>query len=185
MILDAAATLLADGGVAAVQVRAVAARVGMTDAGVAHHFGTRDQLLHELLRDGGRRLRSAVQTALDSWRATDDPDPIVLVEVLAELYRQGFAELAVALHGAGWRDRGSGLLEPLVEAVHSRRGPGASIDDTRLAVAALHQGLALEPLYGSAFRRSAGLTGSAAADSLPQVRWWAGQLARMLNERDA
>jgi len=32
LILDAAASLLAEGGIAAVQVRAVAARVGMTDA---------------------------------------------------------------------------------------------------------------------------------------------------------
>jgi AcrR family transcriptional regulator len=44
LILDAAASLLADGGVAAVQVRAVAARVGMTDAGVTHHFQSRDNL---------------------------------------------------------------------------------------------------------------------------------------------
>src|SRR5258707_10937841 len=57
LILDAGASLLAEGGVAAVQVRAVATRVGMTDAGVTYHFGNRDNLLAELLRYGGPGAR--------------------------------------------------------------------------------------------------------------------------------
>src|SRR5918998_1579116 len=114
MILDAAATLLADGGVAAVQVRALAA-----------------------------------------------------------LYRHGYGELAVALHAAGWREHGAGMLDPVVDALHRLRPPGSSLDDTRFAVAALHQGVATDTLYGSAFRRSAGLTGRAADDPASQLRWWA------------
>jgi AcrR family transcriptional regulator len=180
LILDAAAALLAEGGVAAVQVRAVAARVGMTDAGVVHHFGNHDTLLRELLRHGGRRLRAAVQDVLRSW-LDHGADLLELVESLAGLYRQGYAELAVALHAAGWREHGSGMLNPVVDALHQLRSPTASLDDTRLAVAALHQAMATEPLYGSAFRRSAGLTGAAAADSDAQVRWWARQLGLALS----
>lgn len=175
LILDAASSLLAEGGVAAVQVRAVAARVGMTDAGVTHHFQSRDNLLRELLRHGGRQLRAALHDVLSSW-LEQDADLLGLVESLADLYRQGYGELAVALHSAGWREHGSGMLNPVVDALHPLRPPAASVEDTRLAVAALHQAMATEPLYGSAFRRSAGLTGAAANNSNAQLRWWTRQL---------
>lgn len=42
-IRHAAEELLIEAGPRAVQVRAVAQRVAMTDAGVAHHFGSRDR----------------------------------------------------------------------------------------------------------------------------------------------
>ena len=175
LILDAASSLLAEGGVAAVQVRAVAARVGMTDAGVMHHFQSRDNLLRDLLRHGGRQLRAAVHDLLSSW-LEQGTDLLGLVESLAGLYGQGYGELAVALHSAGWRDPGSGMLNPVVDALHQLRPPAASLEDTRLAVAALHQAMATEPLHGSAFRRSAGFTGAAANDPSAQLRWWARQL---------
>ncbi|MFI0802436.1 TetR/AcrR family transcriptional regulator [Amycolatopsis lurida] len=182
LILDAAASLLGESGVAAVQMRAVAARVGMTDAGVAHHFGNREKLLAELLRHGGRRLRDALRELLASW-LDRGADLLELVEALHGLYRNGYGELAVALHAAGWHDPGSGMLDPVVDALHRLRPPGCSVDDTRLAVAALHQAMATEALYGSDFRRSSGLTGAAADDSTAQVRWWARQLHLALGLR--
>lgn len=157
------------------QVRAVAALVGMTDAGVTHHFGNREQLLAELLRHGGRQLRTVLDEVVATWLA-NGADLLELVESLEATYRRGYGELAVALHAAGWRDSGSGMLDPIVDALHDLRPRGSSIDDTRLAVAALHHAMATESLYGSAFRRSAGLTGAAADDSSAQVRWWARQL---------
>ncbi len=175
MILDAAASLLAEGGVVAVQVRAVAARVGLTDAGITHHFGNRQNLLTELLRHGGRQLRAALREVVASW-LEGDADLHDLVASLDALYWRGYGELAVALHAAGWRDRGSGMLNPVVDALHRLRPPGSSIDDTRLAVAALHQAVATDGLYGTAFRRSAGLTGAAADDPTAQLRWWTRQL---------
>lgn len=178
LILDAAASLLAEGGVAAVQVRAVAARVEMTDAGVTHHFGNRDKLLAELLRHGGRQLRTALQDVLAKWldRGADLQE---LVESLQALYGRGFGELAMALHAAGWRDPGAGMLDPVVDALHRLRPAGSGKADTRHAVAALHQAMATEASYGEAFRRSAGLT-EADADSTGHVRWWARQLHIML-----
>ncbi|MFG2000349.1 TetR/AcrR family transcriptional regulator [Spirillospora sp. NPDC048911] len=181
LILDAAEGLLAEGGVAAVQVRAIATRVGMTDAGVSHHFGTRDRLLAALLRHGGRTIRAGVEEVLESWldRGADLGE---LVGALAAFYRRGYGELAVALHAAGWRDDGSGMLAPVVDALHALRPDAGDtpVEDTRLAVAALHQALATEPLYGPAFRRSAGLTGGEATASEPQLGWWTTHLARSL-----
>ncbi|MEV4319065.1 helix-turn-helix domain-containing protein [Actinocrispum sp. NPDC049592] len=176
LILDAAEKLLAEGGVAAVQVRALAARVGMTDAGISHHFGTRDRLLEALLRHGGRKIRAGVEEVLGSW-LNKGADLGELVEALAVLYRQGYGELAVALHAAGWRDEGSGMLDPVVDALHALRPADVPKEDTRLAVAALHQALATEPLYGPAFRRSAGLDNP---DPAAQLRWWTVHLERSL-----
>ncbi|WP_240135225.1 TetR/AcrR family transcriptional regulator [Streptomyces sp. MUM 178J] len=184
LILDAAERLLAEGGVAAVQVRAIAARVGTTDAGVSHHFGSRDRLLEALLRHGGKKIRAGAEEVLGSWldRGADIGE---LVDALADFYRRGYGELAVALHAAGWRDEGSGMLDPVVDALHALRPDAADtpVEDTRLAVAALHQALATEPLYGPEFRRSAGLTGQAATAAAPQLRWWTTHLTRSLGLR--
>jgi AcrR family transcriptional regulator len=182
-ILVAAESLLVERGPQAVQVRAVAERVGMTDAGVSHHFGSRDELLVALLRNGGRRLRDAVDEVVRSW--VDDGGAVAeLVSRIATLYREGYAELAIALHAAGWRDHGSGMLDPVVDALHAarvRRGTRpASRTDTRLAVAALHQGLATDPVYGPAFRRSAGISGADADDYAPQLAWWTATLVAAL-----
>ena len=181
-ILEAAERLLIEGGPAAVQVRAVAEQVGMTDAGVYHHFGTQGNLLVALLRHGGHRLKQAVEEAVGSWAGTGH-DVASLIAAIASLYAEGYAELAIALHAAGWRDPGGGLLEPVVRALHSaqeRAGLEADIDETRLAVAALHQALALEPVYGDAFRRSAGLGARASKDGTAQLAWWTATLRQSL-----
>jgi hypothetical protein len=61
-----------------------------------------------------------------------------------------------------------------------RLGTRIDIDDTRLAVAAMHQALALGPLFGAEFRRSAGIAGRKAADPAPQRKWWLDTLAERL-----
>lgn len=183
LILDAAEKLLIRGGPSAVQVRAVADLVGMTDAGISHHFGSRDELLVALLRHGGRRLRESVGRVVGGWM--DAGGAIAqLVAGIAALYRDGYGELAVALHAAGWRDAGSGMLNPVVDALHAARirsgQESAQLAQTRLAVAALHQALATDPVYGAAFRRSAGITGPAAESSTAQVAWWTHTLTTVL-----
>src|SRR3954470_23827697 len=102
LILEAAEELLIEGGPAAVQMRAVAERVEMTDAGVAHHFGSRAGLLIELLRYGGRRIRDAVGETSAGWVASGETISN-LVDRIAAVYEDGYAELAVALHAGGWR----------------------------------------------------------------------------------
>src|SRR3954463_890001 len=95
-ILEAAAALLIEGGPRAVEVRAVAERVGMTDAGVAHHFGSRDALLLSLLRQGASRLRDSVQHAVARWM-DEGADVAGLVAGIAGVYAEGYGELAIAL----------------------------------------------------------------------------------------
>ena len=184
LILEAAERLLIEGGPLAVQVRAVAEQVGITDAGVAHHFGSRDDLLVALLRHGGRRLRQTVDETVRTW-IDDGADVASLVKLIAALYRDGYGALAVALHSAGWRDPGGGLLDPVVEALHAaRQRSGARrprLEETRLAVAALHQALATDPLYGPAFRRSAGIPKTQADRQDGQLAWWTATLTSTLD----
>lgn len=184
LILDAAETLLIEGGPRAVEVCAVAQRVGMTDAGVTHHFHNRDGLLVALLSHGGRRLRRAVGAASSRW-LTGVTSVSDLVETIAAVYADGYGELAIALHAAGWRHEGQGMLEPVVDALHAARrrtgGRPPRRVETRLAVAALHQALATDPAYGVAFRNSAGIGDPAADDSRAQRRWWAATIASVLD----
>uniref|UniRef100_A0AAU2UXQ4 TetR/AcrR family transcriptional regulator n=1 Tax=Streptomyces sp. NBC_00003 TaxID=2903608 RepID=A0AAU2UXQ4_9ACTN len=176
LILEAAGRLLATGGPAAVQVRAVAAEVGVSDAAVNHHFGTREQLLSALLRFGGTKLKSQLHAALG--KLTDGPaDPAELVRVLAALYADGYAELAMALHQSGWRDAGSGMLDEIVDRLHTQARANCAAtgrtpptrETIQLTVAALHQAVATEPLFGGEFRRSVGLD-AAAGDRV--LDWW-------------
>jgi len=185
LILKAAEELLVEGGPRAVEVRAVADRVGMTDAGVNHHFEGRGGLLVALLRHGGGRVRAAVEHATQDWvrrgaRVSE------LVDCIADVYDDGYGELALALHAAGWRDDGGGgILDPVVDALHAARrksgGHRPLRSDTRLAVAALHQALATESAYGAAFRRSAGIDEPEASRHRQQRRWWVRTLVTVLD----
>ena len=183
MIMKAAEELLIESGLHAVTVRAIAERVGMTDMGVNHHFGSRDALLRSLLDQIAARFRNEVATFTEKW-LRDGAHLRSLVELLAGFYKAGYTQLALALHDAGWRDRRTPVLEPVVEALHAARvrtlGARIPVDDTRLAVAAMHQALALEPAFGAEFRRSAGLAARPAADPIPQRDWWIATLAQRL-----
>ena len=63
-ILQAAEKRLIEDGPEGVRVQLVARDVGITDAAVHHHFGSRRGLLEALLRYGGRRLRAEVEAAV-------------------------------------------------------------------------------------------------------------------------
>lgn len=174
-ILAAAEQLLAESGPDAVQVRAVARLAGMTDAGVTHHFGDRQGLLTALIEDAGARLRATTDAIVADWLA-GEVEIERLLRALAEPYRRGYAELAVALHAAGWRDLGEPIFGKVAEALHAarlaRNGGAPDIADTRLAVAAFHQAIAVDALYGEGFRRSAGVRSLEAKDPDPQLAWW-------------
>lgn len=183
-ILAAAEKLLVEGGVNAVQVRAVARQANMTDAGVAHHFGDLQGLLKALIEDAGYRVRLTIDNVVAEWLA-GDVDIERLLRALATPYRKGYAELAVALHAAGWRDRGEPIFGKAVEAIHAVRvtrskGPAPDLLDTQLAVAAFHQAVALDSLFGEEFRRSAGLKSSAAKGGEQQLDWWIVAVQRTL-----
>lgn len=62
-ILRAAAELFASSGARGTSIAAVAARVGITDAGVLYHFKTKEHLLLGVLDEYGREVQSEIQRA--------------------------------------------------------------------------------------------------------------------------
>jgi TetR/AcrR family transcriptional regulator, repressor for neighboring sulfatase len=167
-ILDAARALLVEGGHQNVTTRAVAARAGLTDMGVLHHFGSREGLLGELLDDAAGRLRARMAELARRWRDAG-AEPSRLVDELHAFYDEEHARLALVLHEAGWRYRGAPLLAPLFDVLDELPGRAG----VRLTLAALHQAVALERVVGVEFRRSAGLRAVEATDSRGTLAWWA------------
>jgi len=187
-ILEAAAKRLREGGPEAVRVQHVAADVGVTDAAIHHHFGSREGLMRALLRFAGQHLRDELNDILTGW----DGDPARLqqvVELIADVYgEQGYARLALWLALSGTESTGRGLFEPLVDVVHRARLRAARERglpkprrlDAQHEVAMLNVVLAGEPLFGAPFLRSVGLEDDASSEVQFRrwvVRRWARQLA--------
>lgn len=179
-ILEAAERRLIAGGPDAVRVQALARELGMTDAAIHHHFGSRDGLLEALLRFGGRRLRDAVADVVAA-RPDAPLDVRALIDgLLPVLEGGGYSWLALWLWAAGWRDTGSGLFDELAVAIErerARRRPArtaraarAPSAESRFLAAWLALTLMAEPLFGRPARRSVSLAADAATTE--RFRTW-------------
>ena len=173
-ILEAAEKKLVEGGPEAVRVQPLARELGLSDAAIHHHFGSRQGLLEALLRRAGRRLKLELEAlgreAAAAGRAIDLAD---VADAMLGLYEgDGGARLALWLRLAGWRERGSGMLLPLAEALHAERlrragaagRPAPALEDTQRLVAMLSSSLLAETWIGTAMRRAAGLPGDRATE---------------------
>lgn len=190
-ILEAAERRLIEGGPDAVRVQALARELGLTDAAIHHHFGSREGLLEALLRFGGKRLRAAVADVV----ARDEDgelDVRALVDgLLPVLEGSGYSWLALWLFASGWRDQGSGLFDDVAAAIERRRprrgrkstatpsGAAAASEQARFLAAWLALSLMAEPLFGLASRRSVSLAGDAATTQRFR-RWLAATFERLL-----
>jgi AcrR family transcriptional regulator len=178
VILQAAERRFREGGQAAVRVQLVARDVGLTDAAVHHHFGSRKGLLRALLRHAGRGLREQLEAAALGW-SEGSRDLASLTELISECYeKRGYAQLAMWLMLSGMTGRGSGMLSSLVDvfqrdAEHAARDLGIAAPtrtETQFVVALFHMVQVAEPLFGEAMRRSVGLPSDAA--SRDEFRAW-------------
>ncbi|MEQ8267874.1 MAG: TetR/AcrR family transcriptional regulator [Parvibaculum sp.] len=172
-ILETAERYLIADGPAGVKVQRVAHDLGLTDAAVHYHFGSREKLLEALLRFSGRRFIDALSAAIEA----DDGEAFDLQKaagLLTDLYdRRGTARLAMWLSLEGWSPAGAGMLEPLVDWLHKARMheakeqglPAPQKTDTRRQVAVLSAVTFSQALAGDALRRSVGL-GEKASDGL-------------------
>lgn len=142
-ILEAATAVFAARGFQNASLVEIADRAGMTHAGVLHHFGSKEQLLVEVLayRDqsdvedleghhaptGLELLRHLVRTA-----ATNEQRPGIV-----QSYSLLSAEAVVADHPAHewFRSRYAGLREMVEEAITEGLGPEAAPSEPELAAA--------------------------------------------------
>ena len=177
-ILEAAEKHFRQGGQAAVRVQVVARDVGLTDAAIHHHFGSRKGLLEALLRHAGRGVRDEIEKAALTW-SEGAHDLASLTELISDCYdRRGYAQLAIWLKLSGMPGRGSGMLSALVDALQrdaeldARKTRTTPLPRTELQfiVALFHMLQVANPLFGEAMLRSAGLKGD--ADSRERFRTW-------------
>src|SRR5260370_34367452 len=120
-ILEAAERRLRVEGPEGVRIQRIAADLGITAAAIHYHFGTREALMEALLRRIGRRLVDDIVATIESWA----PDQID-VAALGRLFQRAYADeraarLALWLSLAGWRPKGSGMLQSLGKRVHRAR----------------------------------------------------------------
>ena len=169
-ILEAAERRLHDEGPEGVRIQRIAADLGITDAAIHYHFGTREALMDALLRRIGRRLVDDIAATIERWA----PDQID-VAALGRLFQRAYADeraarLALWLSLTGWRPKGSGMLKLLVERVHRARIQAARkarraaprLSDTQYAIALLsaahmHAAMSGEALLASVAEDPAGL----------------------------
>jgi AcrR family transcriptional regulator len=74
-LLDAAAELLAAEGEAGLTLRAVSRAAAANVAAVKYHFGSREQLVSEVVEEATREVTAAQVEALEALRATPRPAP--------------------------------------------------------------------------------------------------------------
>ncbi len=177
-IIDCAEALLIEGGPGAIQMRSVARAAGVTDAGIAYHFGNREGLLKALMDHGATKVRSAIERIVSDWLA-NGPDVAALISELGTLYAGGYSKLALQMHGVGWQEKGNPLLGPVVDALwESNQNPSTTRDDIQTCLASLHLWLAMDPLFGGEFRKSVGLHPKSHKDA--QAQWWCSAMKRLL-----
>jgi AcrR family transcriptional regulator len=160
-ILDAAAQVLGDQGVAATTTRAVAERAGVRLSLVHYHFGGKGRMLAELLeRENSRLLErqkslyAGPEPLAEKWRTAcaylREDLRSGYVRILWELWAAGLADEALARRWrdamAGWRE----LLESVADRWATERGLQLPLSPRALAtlVANAFQGAEVEILAG-------------------------------------
>lgn len=185
LILGIAEAHLAERGVEAVRLNAIARELGVTHQAILRHFGAREQLVEALLRHAGRRLRAELQAAAGDAPARERVR--ALHAALDRVYRRrGYARLSARLTLAGWRPRGAGMLRAAAETLHAQRveraraggHPPPALDDTLFAVALLNLATWGDALAGEATRRAVALPGDQA--TADRFRAW---LVTLLQQR--
>ena len=93
-ILDAAAALFRDQGYAAVSLRAIAAAAGMQSGSVYYHFGSKEEIVTEVLNLGIERVHDQVSTTIATLPVDADAE-------LTELLRAQSIGVTALQPGAG------------------------------------------------------------------------------------
>jgi AcrR family transcriptional regulator len=163
-ILEAAARHLIADGPEGVKVQRVARELGLTDAAIHYHFGSREALMEALLRYSGRQFVAQLREAVANPAATAPALRDVATLLLRFYQDRGAARLAMWLALSGWQPEGSGMLEPLVDRLHAQRlanakkrgDPRPIRRDSQSAIAVLSAAAFSQALVGDAIWRSVG-----------------------------
>lgn len=159
----AARDLLTSEGVAAVTLKAVAARIGRTHANLLHHFGSVAGLHQSLAADIADRVAASITGSIGRMRRGEVRLRDVIEEMFDAFIEQGAGELIAWVVLTRQRE----ALEPIVAAIGhvirdiSEPGDERPIDQATLGLVLLAIG---DSLAGSEVARACALPRSAARD---------------------
>ena len=163
--LDAVAELIADGGAAAVTLRAVAQRVGVSHAAPAHHFGNKSGLITAFAARGFHRLADTMEHEVSD---TAPQNPARRLEALGvgyvrfalddpESFAVMFRDDLLDVHNPEYVAASLRAYRPLMDTVAACGEAGLlgdrSADDVAVAAWSLVHGLATLWIGGRLFTR--------------------------------
>lgn len=174
-ILEAAEKHLAEGGPESIRIQRVAENLGVVPATILHHFGSREELLNELMLYGSAQLDSRLAELVTAAR----PDMARLSMELFELYSsRGYAALYSSLSQGpnGGEQDSAPVFAPLLAQLHNMH----ELRTKRLREQAAYAVLALnllafaDALVGGPMRKAVGL----AEDDANRARFqrWIGRV---------
>jgi len=158
-ILSTALDLIARNGYRRTTVRELAEAVGLSQAGLLHHFGTKEELFTEILRRRDEEQQRSFDPGTESTPDLADIYPRVVrqnagVPGLVQLYNRFAAEAGEPSHPAHeyFRQRFETVQQQTAEAIRRLQDDGrlpADLDAARIAVilAALSDGLQTYWIY--------------------------------------
>jgi AcrR family transcriptional regulator len=182
LILEAAERHLAEAGPDGIRLQQIAAEVGVSHPAILHHFGSREELLREVVNGALARLEGELLRALTHAGEQDEL-------ALADMIERASGVLETQGHGrvVAWLLLSGRAVEPsttrlrtIAQAAHARRtpGPGApDFEDTVFRTLLVALALFGEAVAGKQMRRSAGLENDSGAER--RFHAW---LARFLAE---
>jgi AcrR family transcriptional regulator len=159
----AARTLLTEQGVAAVTLKAVAAKIGRTHANLLHHFGSVAGLHRALAEEIARSVAASITGSIGRMRRGEARLRDVVEAMFDAFIEQGVGELIAWIVLTRQRE----ALEPVVEAIGqvirdiSDPGEDRPLDQATLGLVLLAIG---DSLVGTEVARACGLERSAARD---------------------
>jgi AcrR family transcriptional regulator len=134
----------------------IGAELGLSDAAIHYHFGSRKKLLEALMRHAGRKLRAALDRSAPPVDANTELSN--LIERLDDTYRRkGYARLALWLAITGSEPRRGAMFRETALAIHKGRAAKSAVDETLFAVALLNIFLIGEALAGDVMLSGVGL----------------------------
>ena len=141
-ILDAAAALFRDHGYAAVSIRAIAATAGMQSGSIYYHFGSKEEIVTEVLNLGIERVHDQVSTTIATLPVDADAATLIKTGIrnhLKALFAFGaYTSANVRIYGQvpasarqgnlSVRRRYEGLWDDILSRAQARGGVQGGID---------------------------------------------------------
>jgi len=160
-ILEAAERQLGRVGPAGLRLQEVAREVGISHPAILHHFGSREELLREVVRNATANLEAELVRILADAGQDETPRALETIEqAFHVLVQNGYARVLAWLLLSGHETEPAARIRMVAEAAHAHRltqHEEADPEDTLFRTLLVALTLLGEAVAGPAMRQSAGL----------------------------